>query len=63
MGEKLDKGILIHRISKIIIKLSRRFHIAGKDSVSELHSISLAVDAHIIQEMELMRMKERGEIK
>ena len=62
MSKKLDKDILIHRISRSIIKLSEKFHDPKGDSVVELYQTHLAIGQCIDQEMERIRRKQRGEI-
>jgi len=62
MNKKADKDIMIYRISKVIIKLAKKYHVSGHDSVGELYNTNLDVSKQIGQEMERIRMKERGEI-
>ena len=62
MDKEIDKDVLVHRIARLVIKLSEKFHIPEKDPVGELYNTILAVDTQVGQEMERIRMRERGEI-
>jgi len=59
MNKKADKDIMIYRISKAIIKLARKYHVSGKDSIGELYNTNLAVGQQIGQEMERIQMKRK----
>ena len=58
-----DKDILLHRISKIIIKLTHKYHKEDRDIVGELYDNSLAISQLIGLEIERIRMRERHDTK
>lgn len=67
MADTLDRNLIgkdskTFDIAEQIIKLAKDFHIPGKDPVGELYNVSLAVSQHIGLEMEVMKMREKGEI-
>jgi hypothetical protein len=55
-----DKQILLHRIAKVVIRLTHKYHKEDRDIVGELYDNSLAISQIIGQEMERIRLKERG---
>lgn len=59
MTKEIEKEMMVYRISKSIIKLAKKCHVPGRDSVGELYNTNLAVNQRIGQEMERMRMEER----
>lgn len=61
--KSINKDILLHRIASLIIKLTYKYHKEDKDIVGELYNNNLAVNQTIGQEMEKIRMKERGIIQ